>query len=144
MDWNAVALALEAVAETTGINALDYVPDELPNTAFYVGEMDITPNVTFGNRAAHPSTRTGTDEATITCRVLVARSTDKYGVRKMREYCNGGGLKSLVQAIQANKTLNGTVHGNKVAAIRGNRMFTVGERRFYGAEIEVYVIGAAT
>lgn len=141
MDWNAVCSAIETIVQTaTGINALDHVPDDLPNTALYVGEIDFKPNITFGSRSAP---RRGTDEATITLRVLVARSTDKHAVRKMREYCNGSGLKSLVQAIQGNKTLNDTVDGNKVESIRGNRIFTVGESKFYGAEIEVYVIGAA-
>lgn len=141
MDWNAIAVALETAAKTTGINALDFVPDDLPNTAFYVGEMDIDVNKTFGSRSG---TRTGTDQATITCRVLVARSTDKSAVRKMREYCMGSGLKSLVQAIQADKTLDGTCSGAMVTAIRGNRLFEVGAgTKFYGAEIEVFVIGAA-
>jgi hypothetical protein len=140
MNWNDVASGLEAAAEATGINALDYVPDDLPNTAFYVGEMDIDVNQTFGSRSG---TRRGTDSATITCRVLVARSTGKYAIRKLREYMGGSGVKSLVQAIQADKTLGGSCDSSKVLAIRGNRLFTVGEAKFYGVEIEVFVIGAA-
>lgn len=140
MDWNEVALGLEAAAESVGLNALDYVPDDLPNTAFYVGEMDVDPNVTFGSRAG---TRRGTDQGTITCRVLVARSTDKYAIRKMRKYMAGSGVNSLLQAIQADKTLDGSCSSSKVSRISGNRLFNVGEAKFYGFEIDVFVIGAA-
>jgi hypothetical protein len=140
MDYNAVALALEACAESVGLNAMDYVPDALPNAGFYVGEMDIDPNQTFGSRSG---TRRGTDQATITCRLLVARGTDRYAVRKMREYMAGSGVKSLLQVIQADTTLGGTVDASKVVSIRGNRLFEVGEAKYYGFEIDVFVIGDA-
>lgn len=142
MDDNAIALALESIAEGVGLNAMDYVPDALPNWAFYVGEMDKEPNQTFGSNSG--GTRRGTDQMTITCRVLVARSTDKYALRKLRQYSAGSGDKSLIQAIQANKTLNGAVAANKVVSIRTNRLFTVGEARFYGTEIDIFVIGEAS
>jgi hypothetical protein len=140
MDWNAIAEALEAAARSVGLNAMDYVPDSLPNTGFYVGEMDIQPNQTMGSRTG---TRRGTDQGTITCRVLVARSTDAAALRKCRKYTAGRGEFSLVQAIQADKTLDGTVDGNKVTAIRTNRLFDIGGAKFYGSEIDVFVIGAA-
>lgn len=140
MDWNAVALALEDKAKAVGLNALDYVPDDLPNTAFYVGEMDIQPNQTF-NKVRPDGTRMGTDQATITCRVLVARSTDKFAVRKMREFMAGSGDKALIQSIQGDPTLNNTVSSSKVQAMRGNRLFIVGEGKFYGTEIDIFVIG---
>ncbi len=144
MDWNKVALRLEAIAESVGLNALDYVPDSLPNTAFYVGEMDIEPNQSF-NRTKPDGSRAGTDQATITCRLLVARSDDKYAIRKMRGFLAGSGAESLVQAIQATNQhpTDGTWSGCKVASMRGNRLFTVGEAKYYGTEIDVFVIGAA-
>lgn len=140
MDFNAIALALSACAESVGLNALDYVPDTLPNTAFYVGEMEIDPNKTFGRRSG---TRQGTDQAVITCRVLVARSTDKSALRKSREYMGGSGARSLIQAIQTDATLGGTCHASKVERVSGNRMFDVAGLKYYGVEIDVFVIGAA-
>lgn len=141
MDWNAVAAGLEAAAESTGLNAMDHVPDELPNTAFYVGEMDVEVNRTFGSRSG---TRRGTDQGVVTCRLLVARSTDKAALKKVREYMSGSGVKSLVQAIQADRSLGGSVDDSMVRSVRGNRMFDVGARKFYGIEIDVFVIGAAS
>lgn len=145
MDWNAIASAIESIVQThTGLNALDHVPDSLPSAAFYVGEMDIEMDVTFRKRrAAGVTTRTGTDQGTITCRVLVARSTDKFAVRKMRSYMSGSGATSVAEAIANNRTLNGTVHDSHVKRFRGNRLFDVGGAKFYGVEIDVFVIGAA-
>lgn len=153
MNWNTVATALEAIVESVSytqdgklhkINALDYVPDDLPNVGLYVGEMDIEPNQAF-NKTKPDGSRAGTDQATITLRLLVARSTDKYAIREMRRWLGGSGTDSLIQAIQ--KT-NGQPalypwSGIKVMAMRGNRLFNVGEAKFYGTEIDVFVIGAA-
>lgn len=145
MDWNAIALALETAAQTTGINALDYVPDSLPTAAFYVGEMDVEYDVAFRSRVitGPGPQRRGTDQATITCRVLVARTTDKYAVRKMRTYMSGSGPTSIIQAIANDPTLGGTVHSSTIKRARGNRIFDVGEQRYYGVEFDVFVIGDA-
>lgn len=146
MDYNAIAEALETAAKKTGINALDHVPDSLPSEAFYVGEMDIEMDVTFRARLVEdvPTlVRVGTDQAMITCRILVARSTDKYAVKKMRTYMSGSGPTSIAAAISVDKTLGGTVHSSQVKRMRGNRLFDVGSQRFYGVEIDVFVIGAA-
>jgi hypothetical protein len=145
MDWNAVSAGLVKAAKTTGLNALDYVPDALPNVpSFYVGEIDAELDITFRKAKAQGSTRrTGNDQATITCRILVAKSTDKYALRKLRDYMAGSGPESIIEAIAADETLNGSVDGSHVKRMRGNRLFLVGEKRYYGVEIDVFVIGAA-
>lgn len=146
MDWNAVALGLVAAAKTTGVNALEYVPDSLPAApSFYVGEIDAELDVTFRQqRAAEtPTTRTGTDKATITCRVLVARSDDKWALKKLRDFMAGSGEESIINAIANDPTLGGTVHASQVKRMRGNRVFIVGDKRFYGVEFDVFVIGPA-
>lgn len=145
MDWNAIALKLEEAAKTTGINAIDYVPDALPNEVFYVGEMDIEFDATFrkNTSAGGHITRVGTDKGMITCRVLVARSTDAYAVRKMRSYMAGSGPTAVAEAIMQDKTLGGTCHSSQIKRMRGNRLFEVGLRKFYGVEIDIFVIGAA-
>lgn len=141
MDFNAVAEALAEAARTTGLNALEYVPDSLPNEAFYVGEIDVDFDQTF--RRTVDGRRTGTDQANITCRVLVARADDKHALAKLRRYMAGAGPESLKQAIEADRSLGGTVHSLQVKTMRGNRMFTVGEKRYYGVELDVFVIGDA-
>lgn len=144
MDWNAIAAALETAAKTTGINAIDYVPNTLPSEAFYVGEMDIEMDVTFRKRRAQGvTTRTGTDQGTITCRILVAKSTDEFAVKRMRKYMSGSGAFSVAEAIMNDPTLGGTVHSSHLKRFRGNRMFDVGGKKFYGVELDVFVIGPA-
>jgi hypothetical protein len=144
MDWNLVAGSLEWIAESVGLNALDFVPDDLPNTALYVGEMDIEPNQAFNKRKPDGS-RAGTDQATVTLRLLVARSTDRHAIRKMRKFLAGSGAESLVEAIQLTngRPAEFPWSGCKVVGMRGNRLFNVGESKFYGTEIDVFVIGPA-
>jgi hypothetical protein len=143
MDWNAVADALEAAANTVpGINAYSEVPDDLANIGFYVGEIDVDFDVTFRRRPVTPG-RTGTDEAIITCRVLVARFDDKAAQRKLRTFMSGTGPTALVQALSADKTLGGTVDSSQVKSMKGNRLFVVGESKFYGVELDIFVIGDA-
>lgn len=145
MDWNLVSEKLVVAAKTTGINALEHVPDSLPSgPSFYVGEIDVELDITFRRaRSGGSTTRTGNDQATITCRVLVAKSDDKYALKKMREYMAGSGAESIVQAIANDRTLGGSVHDSQVKRMRGNRLFQVGGSRFYGVEIDIFVIGPA-
>lgn len=144
MDWNEAALKLEGIAEDLGLNAMDYVPDDMPNAGIYIGEIDGEPNQSF-NSTKPDGSRKGTDSATITLRLLVARSTDKHAIRKMRDWMKGSGDKSLIQAIQATNAQPQTYpwSGIKVVRFGSNRLFTIGEKRFYGTEITVYVTGAA-
>jgi len=142
VDWNLVSDAIADLArEATGIVALEFVPDELPNEALYVGEIDAEFDQTFRRRQG--STRKGTDQATLTIRILVARSTDKFALKKLREYMGGSGLKSVAQALANDRTLKGTVHDSHLKRMRGNRMFDVGGSKFYGVELDLFVIGDA-
>lgn len=139
MDFNAIADKIAEIAHTTTqINALDYVPDSLPSEALYVGEIDIEHDVTF-----RKGVRKGTDQATITIRVLVARSTDKFAIRKLRAYMSSGNAQSIVDGLASDRSLGGTVHDSQCKRSRGNRLFVVGEAKFYGVEIDLFVIGDA-
>lgn len=146
MDWNKIAKALQSAASETGLNAFDYVPDSLPNFGFYVGEIDIDFDLTM-RRMAADGTRRGTDTAMITCRVLVARYDDKQALIKLREYMGGSGVKSLVQHMSNNRRLTyegvDQVHDSQVKQMRGNRLFQVGQDRYYGVELDIFVIGDA-
>lgn len=144
MDFNAIADALETIAETVpGINGFASVPDSLPTIAFVVGEMDVNLNITMRGKRTPGGPRRGSDEANITCRILVARFEDKFALKKLREFMGGHGATSIIDAIEQNRTLNGTVDDSVVRTMRGNRLFVVGESRYYGVELDLYVIGDA-
>jgi hypothetical protein len=61
----------------------------------------------------------------------------------MRSYMAGSGITSVAEAIANNPTLSGSVHSSQVKRMRGNRLFEVAARMFYGVEIDVFVIGDA-
>lgn len=144
MDWNAVADALEAKAETVpGISAFSEVPDSLPSIGFYVGEIDVDLNIVMRGKRAPGGPRRGSDQASITCRILVARYDDKQALRKLRTFMKGGGPTSIIDAIELDRTLNNTVDDSCCKAMRGNRMFEVGSAKYYGVELDIFVIGDA-
>lgn len=150
MDYNRICEAIEATGETVpGINAYSYVPDSMANIGLYVGEIDIDLNKTMRGARVNGH-RTGTDEANITVRILVARSDDKYSVKKLREFMGGSGMMSIVDAFELNPQLRhpdglDTVDDSRVTRLSGNRMFQIGpaEARYYGVELDLYVIGDA-
>jgi len=144
VDYNAIADALEAAAETVpGLNAFSEVPDELPTIGFYVGEIDVQPNITMRGRRTTGGPRRGADQATITVRVMVARYDDRAALRKLRDFMAGKGAESVMDAIELDRTLGGTVDDSKIVSMRGNRLFTVGQSRYYGVELDIFVIGDA-
>lgn len=144
MDWNAICDAIEAkIDPIPGINAFSEVPDSLPTIGFYVGEIDVDLNITMRGRRTSGGPRRGSDQANITCRILVARYDDKQALRKLREFMAGHGPESVVDALEADRTLNGTVDDSKMVSLRGNRMFDVGTTKYYGVELDLFVIGDA-
>lgn len=144
MDWNAIADALEAKAETVpGVSAFSEVPDDLPTIGFYVGEIDVDLNITMRGKRAPGGPRRGSDQASITCRILVARYDDKQALRKLRAFMAGHGPESMIDAMELDRTLNGTVDDSRCVSMRGNRMFEVGVGKYYGVELDMYVIGDA-
>lgn len=144
MNWNAIADALEAAAKTVpGINAFSEVPDDLPTIGFYVGEIDVDLNVAMRGRRTPGGPRRGSDQANITCRVLVARYDDKQALRKLRDFMAGSGPESIIDALELDRTLAGTVDDSRCVNLKGNRMFEVGNGRYYGIELLLFVIGDA-
>lgn len=133
----ALALAANVDANVPELNALDYVPDAIPDPCFMVAEMDIEYHQTMARRHGG----SGMGQAMITCRVMTSRGDDENGQQQMRSFSRGAGVTSVIQAIESDRTLGGACHDLKVASVRGNRMFTVGEKQYYGSEFGVMVIG---
>lgn len=139
MDLNAVALGLAAnvnampiLADGTQLHAFDYCPDALPEPCFFVAEIDVDFDKTM---------RRGSDELTVTTRVMVSRADDKSGQLKLRSFMRGGGVTSVKKMIEADRTLGGACDDLRVTKARGNRLYNVGEARYYGVEFEVFIVG---
>lgn len=143
MDWNAICARIAADLDPIpGINAFDVVPDSIPTIAAIVGEIDIDFDMVM-RKVRTGSTRTGTDQANITIRILVARYDDKQALRKLREFMGGSGPSSVVQALMDDRHLGGLVDDSAVKDMKGNRMFEYAGERYYGIELTLFVIGDA-
>lgn len=137
MDLNAIALELASAVQTgvPELNALDYVPDAIPDPCFMVAEIDLEYDKTFRRSSG------GSDQAVVTCRIMTSRGDDEAGQLQMRSFSKGAGITSVKQAIEADRTLNGECDDLHVRAVRANRLYTVGEKQYYGSEFDVFIIG---
>lgn len=131
-------LALAVRAAIPSLNCFGYVPDSCPEPCFYTGEVDIEFDKTFGR---------GTDEMTITCRVLVSRADDRSGQRALDRYLAGSGPHSIKAALETARgapgeaALGGLADDLHLMRVQAYRMYQVGETYYYGAELVVRVIG---
>jgi hypothetical protein len=121
------------------LECLPYVPSDPPVPAFFVGEVDINPNTTFG----------GCDTAEFTCTVLVGAAEDLDGQLLLDQYLSRDGDHSIRAALLAARgepgelALNGAVDDLKIVRINGYRTIPMGDdRTYYGATIAVQVLGS--
>lgn len=134
MDIVAVRRALaEAAKAVPGLNATRYAPDAVELPAFYPGESEIDFDLTFG---------AGVDEGVITCYVFTAIGEDEAG-QDLLDQLLGRGPLSVKAALEADRTLGGTVADLRVRRFQAYRRYGSDTRSLYGAQIPVYVIGQA-
>lgn len=137
MDISAVRLALatqcDDVVDPGGrkLHCLGFVPTSVPEPCFYAGEVEIEPNVTFGDD----------EEILIRCRVLVSMADDRQGQLRLDKFLSRTGSSSIRAAIMADQTLGGLVDTLVVEKITGYGMYEIGVDRFFGAEIPVRIWG---
>jgi hypothetical protein len=122
-----------AAAAVPGLNATPYAPDRAEEPAFYPGESDIDFDRTFGS---------GVDEAIVTCYLLVSAAEDRDGQARLDRFL-GRGPESVLAALKADTTLGGRCMDLRVRGVRAYRTYQSGDDRFYGAQLQVYVIGQA-
>lgn len=132
------ALADVVRAEIPSLNCFGYSPDSVPEPCFYVGEVEIDFDKTFGR---------GMDEILVTCRVLVSSADDRAGQEALDKYLAGSGTDSLKRALEVARglpgvaALGGLADDLHVVRIQGYRMYGIGDKSYYGAEIIVRIIG---
>lgn len=119
------------------LNCYQYTPDAVAEPCFYPGEVAqsrIGGGNTFGSKA-----QGGQREYEIVCTVLVSRSDDAAGQALLDRYLSEGDDWSIIDAIEADRTLEGMCNTLHVTALDGYRLYTVGNDRFYGARLRVRV-----
>lgn len=126
---------------TPDLECFGYCPDIFPEPCFYTGETELDVNNTFGD---------GSDVARITCRVLVGHVEDEYAQGLLDIYLSRTGPGSIRAVLASDAArgapgqlaLNGAADDLAVERITGYRMYEHAERKYYGAEIVVRVVGS--
>jgi hypothetical protein len=134
MDQAALETQLAAAASNAvdDLVAYDYAAEAIIEPCLVVTDVTIDYDQTFGR---------GLDAVTVKAVILVSRSDDRAGQKKLQAYLSGSGSASLKAAIEAAPTLGGTCHDLRVVRCTGRRFYQFGERQYVGAEIEVFIIG---
>lgn len=134
MDQDALETSLASVVASAipGVVAYDYTAESIVEPAFMVTDVTVEFDQTFGR---------GLDAVTLKAIILIGRSEDREGQKKLRAFLSGSGSASLKAAIEASPTLGGECHDLRVTRVTGRRFYQFGERQYVGAEIEIFVIG---
>lgn len=137
MDLDAVIENLASVVKTAipDLTTYDYSAEAIIEPAFLPGDVTIDFDQTFGR---------GLDAITIKPIVLVGRSDDRTGQKKLNDYLSGSGSTSLKAQIEASPTLGGTCHDLRVIRVTGRRFYTFGDTQYVGAELEIFIVGSGS
>jgi hypothetical protein len=139
MDLNLVSDRLAVLAlNTQGILRADgFVPASVSEPHFYVGEITLQYDQTFG----------GMGDVVLLCRVLACRADDEAGQRLLKDFMRPTGPTSLKAALEAGRgepgemALDGACDDFHVLRVQNHRQYTVGSNTYIGAEWPVHVIG---
>lgn len=137
MDFDLVSQRMaELVEPLPGIVRSDpFVPDAATPIHFYVGEISIDYDQSFG----------GLMDVQVGCRLLTSRADDRSGQATLKKYLSRRGEYSVKAALEGTpgvpQTLGGACHDLHVRRMQGHRLYRVGEDTFFGAEWIVRVLG---
>lgn len=138
---DAIADAARTITLPAGVPKLTstgYVPDAVVAPCFFVGEVEITYDRTYGR---------GTDELMFTCRVLVGRADDRSAQRILDGMLSGAGTASLKAAIEEARgapgqmALGGLADDLHLERVQGYRWYEHADATYLGAELVIKVIG---
>lgn len=119
------------------LQTFGYAPGTIDPPCFYAGEVDIDPNMDFGDD----------DKVIIVCRVLTSTADDKTGQLILDKLLCRKGLTSVRRALLAaaggpgEYALGGAADDINVVKIDAYRLYRIGTETFFGAEIRVLAIG---
>lgn len=126
-------------AQIENLDCYAFAPDDPETPCFYVGEVTLNPQTTFG----------GCDTAEFTCRVLVAAGEDEDSQAVLDALLSRSGTRSVRAALEAARgapgaaALDGAADDLSIVRIDGYRMISgPGETTYYGANITVRVLGS--
>lgn len=131
-----IALVRQGLADNANaiedLRCFGYIPDSVAPPAFFVGEVEITFDRTFGR---------GLDELSIRCRLLVSAADDRAGQKALDRYLAGSGDWSVKEALESERTLDGQCDDLHVMRVIGYGKYDLNDVPYLGAEFLVRVIG---
>ncbi|EMD22917.1 hypothetical protein B0293_23785 [Amycolatopsis azurea DSM 43854] len=126
------AAAAAAVDQIDGLRCFPFVPDAISPPAFFVAEVEVEYDATFGR---------GMDTVYLTCRLLVSHATDRTGQEQLDGYLRGAGPRSVKTVLEADPSLGGVCDAVRVQRVSGYGLYEHNGNQFYGAEWRVLIIG---
>lgn len=133
MDVEAVFVGLRDNAATIDeLRCYEYVPDSVAPPSFFPVD------VVFDYVNALVS---GMPQMTVRCQVLTSRASDKSGQKLLKVLLAESGSRSLPVALRSDPTLGGACHDLQLLRVNGYRTYEHQAQKFYGAGLELLVIG---
>lgn len=120
------------LATITGLRVNDVIPDQINPPQAIVGVPPIP--------RYHATMQRGRFQLEPTVTVLVSAALDRVGQEALAEYANPTGAKSIITAIEADKTLGGVVDDCIVTSFRPLGLEEVGLIGYYGGVFDLQVI----
>lgn len=127
----------DAAKAISGLTCYPFVPDSVEVPCFYTADVTVDFEMTFGNQP----------DVTVVCRVLTGRTDDRAGQKQLLRLMANHGPMSIKAALEAAKgdpgqyALDGACDDFNVRRVTGHRVYTVGEKPYYGADWAVHIIG---
>lgn len=139
MDLELVSQRLAVLGKNAeGIRAADaFVPDSVTVPHFYVGEVRLDYDQTYG----------GLMDVQFICVVLTATTDDRAGQKSLKSFMKRSGPTSIKAALEAGRgepgeaALDGACDDLHVKGVQAHRIYRVGDANYYGAQWTVRVIG---
>lgn len=130
---SAIRDGLQAALNTIpGLRAFDLIVDQVPVPCAVVGGPERGDAATYGN---------GRVAITFPVRAYISRSSERAGQDAMDAYLASSGPDSFMAAIEADRTLGGTVESAQVSNLsRQYGTYVVGGIEYLGFELEVEVL----
>lgn len=119
------------------LRADPFVPDSVSVPNFYVGEVRLDYDQTFG----------GLMDVRFICVVVTSAAADRAGQSRLKSFMKRTGPSSIKAALEAGRgepgepALDGACDDFHVTGVQAHRIYRIGDASYYGAQWTVRVIG---
>jgi len=112
----------------------------------YAGSGFVAPTINPPYALIQPSTidyhkayANGLSEYSFVVTIVVGQVSERSGQALLDQFCDTSGAKSIRQALELDRTLNGSAYDCTVTAMRNYGSIVIGENNYLAAEFDVAV-----